>query len=222
MSFGSRLRTYFFTGVIVTAPISITIYLAWSFIGFVDEKVALLVPSAYHPDRYLPFSVPGLGLIVVICGLILVGFLTANFLGRSLIRISEKILSRMPVVRSVYSALKQLFETVLAQSSSSFRQVVAVEFPRAGSWAIAFLAGDGVGEVARRLDKDMITVFVPTSPNPTSGYLMVVPRSDAIFLDMTVEEGMKFVVSGGMVLPSDRGPIGAGQPALPLGLKSRS
>jgi len=204
---GAKLRTYFFTGVLVTAPIGITIYLAWAFIDWVDEKVRLVVPAAYHPDRFLPFSVPGLGLIAIVVGLMLIGFLTANYLGRSLVRIGERIVARMPVIRSIYSALKQLFETVLAQSSSSFRQVVAVEFPRQGVWTIAFVTSDTAGEVGRLTGHDLLTVYVPTAPNPTSGYIVYVPRTQAILLNMTVEEGMKFVVSGGMVAPPDRGAL---------------
>lgn len=201
---GAKLRAYFFTGVLVTAPISLTIYLAWTFVDWVDDKVRLIVPDVYHPDRYLPFSVPGLGLLVILASLVLIGFLTANYVGRTLLRLSESIVTRMPVIRSVYSALKQLFETVLAQSSSSFRQVVAIEFPRKGCWTIAFVTSESAGEIGRLAKQDMMTVFVPTAPNPTSGYLIFVAREEAIFLGMTVEEGMKLVVSGGMVVPQDR------------------
>ena len=199
---GARLRTYFFTGIIVTAPISLTIYLTWALIDYVDGKVRILVPAAYYPDQFLPFTIPGLGLLAVAAGLILVGFLTANFIGRSLIKFGERVVARMPVVRSVYSALKQLFETVLAQSSSSFRQVVAVEFPRPGMWAVAFMTSETGGEISHRLGQDMLTIFLPTAPNPTSGYLVYVPRAQVIFLDMSVEDAMKLVVSGGMVTPT--------------------
>lgn len=198
---GARFRTYFFTGIIVTAPIGLTIYLTWTLIDYVDSKVKILLPEAYHPDRFLPFTVPGLGLLAVIAGLVLVGFLTANFVGRSLLRLGERLVGRMPVIRSIYSALKQLFETVLAQSSNSFRQVVAVEFPRQGMWAVAFLTSDSGGEIASKTGEDMVTVFLPTAPNPTSGYLVCVPRSQVLFLDMSVEDAMKLVVSGGMVAP---------------------
>ncbi len=200
----ARLRNYFFTGVIVTAPIGITIYLALGVVDFVDRNVTPLIPDAYQPRHYLPFSVPGLGVVLLVIGLTLIGFLAANFLGRQLVRISERVVARMPVVRNIYSALKQIFETVLTPSSSSFRQVVMIEYPRRDVWALAFLANDRQFEPGRRLGQELITVYLPTAVNPTSGYLLFVPKSDAIYLDMTVEDGMKIILSGGVVAPPDR------------------
>jgi uncharacterized membrane protein len=163
--------------------------------------VAPLLPVAIQPGGIMLFSIPGLGVVVALVAVTLVGFLTANFLGRRLVRLGETIVSRMPIVRSVYSALKQIFETVLKQSSTSFRQVVLIEFPRRDSWAVAFLSNESTGEPGQRLNDDVVAIYLPTAINPTSGYLLFLPRRDVIFLDMSVEEGMKLILSGGMVIP---------------------
>ncbi|MEX0696155.1 MAG: DUF502 domain-containing protein [Dongiaceae bacterium] len=209
LGFTGRLRAYFFAGILITAPISITFYLAWLFISFVDDRVKPLVPAQYNPETYLPFSIPGIGLIVVLVGLTLIGAMTAGFVGRMWLRLSERILARMPVVRSVYSAVKQIFETVLAHKSTAFRQVVLVEFPRRGMWALGFHTGVTEGEVQELTEDEVINVFLPTTPNPTSGFLFFVPRRDVVILSMSVEEGIKMVVSGGIVTPPDRRPPGA-------------
>jgi len=202
----ARLRNYFLTGIVITAPIAITIYLTYVFVDFVDANVTPLIPARYNPETYLPFTVPGLGLLVAVFVLILIGFLTANFLGRSFLNFGERIVARMPVVRSIYNALKQIIETVLAQSSSSFREVVLVEYPRRDIWAIAFVTSEAKGQVADLDDEAMISVFLPTTPNPTSGFLLFVPKKDLKFLDMSVEDGVKLVISAGMIWPSDELP----------------
>ncbi len=207
LGLAGRLRAYFLAGVLITAPISITIYLAWLFISFVDDSVMPLIPEQYNPERYLPFSVPGIGLILVLAGLTLIGAVTAGFLGRYFLRLSEQILNRMPVIRSVYGAVKQIFETVLAQQSGAFREVVLVEYPRKGMWALGFLTGTTEGEVQEITDSEVVNVFLPTTPNPTSGFLLFVPKPDVVVLNMSVEEGIKMVVSGGIVTPPDRRPI---------------
>jgi uncharacterized membrane protein len=201
ISLSARLRAYFLAGVIVTAPIGITVLLIWQFITFLDSHVASLIPERYNPETYLPFSVPGLGLLITIAFLTLVGFLAAGLAGRTLVRIGERLLSRMPVVRSVYGTLKQIFETVLAQSSRSFREVVLVEYPRRGLGAIGFVTGPTKGEIQTRSEDELVNVFLPTTPNPTSGFLLFVPRRDLVHLDMTIEEAMKLVISGGIVAP---------------------
>ena len=198
----ARLRAYFLTGVIVTAPISITIFLVWQFISFLDERVQAFLPVRYNPETYLPFSVPGLGLLITLAALTFVGWLAAGLAGRTLVRLGERLLSRMPVVRSVYSTLKQIFETVLAQSSRSFREVVLIEYPRRGIGAIGFVTGPTRGEVQERADDELVNVFLPTTPNPTSGFLLFVPKKDLVHLDMSIEEGIKMVISGGIVTPS--------------------
>jgi uncharacterized membrane protein len=199
----ARLRAYFLTGVIVTAPIAITIYLVWLFVSFLDDQVGSLLPTQYNPETYLPFSVPGLGLLIMLVFLTLVGMVAAGFAGRTLVRLGERLLSRMPVVRSVYSTLKQIFETVLAQSSRSFREVVLVEYPRRGLGAIGFVTGPTGGEIQARSDEELVNVFLPTTPNPTSGFLLFVPKKDLIHLNMSIEEGIKLVISGGLVSAAD-------------------
>lgn len=197
----SRLRAYFLTGVIVTAPIGITALLVWQFITYLDSQVGRLLPAEYNPATYLPFGVPGLGLLIVLVFLTLVGFLAAGLAGRTLMRIGEGLLSRMPVVRTVYGTLKQIFETVLAQSSRSFREVVLVEYPRRGIGAIGFVTGSSQDEHPSSAEDELVSVFLPTTPNPTSGFLLYVPRKDLVPLDMSVEEGIKLVISGGIVGP---------------------
>jgi len=201
ISLSARLRAYFLAGVIVTAPIGITALLIWQFITFLDSQVGSLIPDRYNPESYLPFSVPGLGLLITIAFLTLVGFLAAGLAGRTLVRIGERLLSRMPVVRSVYSTLKQIFETVLAQSSRSFREVVLIEYPRRGIGAIGFVTGPTRGEVQVRSEEELVNVFLPTTPNPTSGFLLFVPKRELVHLDMSIEEGIKLVISGGIVAP---------------------
>ncbi|GAB1582137.1 DUF502 domain-containing protein [Phyllobacterium phragmitis] len=199
-----RLRNYFLTGIVVTAPIAITAYLVWAFVGWVDGWVKPLIPHAYNPDNYLPFTVPGFGLIVAIVLLTLVGFLTANIVGRAIIRLGEYVLDRMPLVRSVYRGLKQIFETVLSGKSNTFKRVGLIEYPRKGIWSIVFLSTDAEGEISDTLaDKagKMTAVFLPTTPNPTSGFLLYVPKSDIIDLSMSVEDGAKLVISAGLVSP---------------------
>ena len=205
--FTARLRAYFFAGVLVTAPLAITFWLVWQVISWIDQSIKPLIPAQYNPETYLPFSVPGIGLVVSIVFLTLVGALTAGFLGKLFVRMSERILARMPVVRSIYGATKQIFETVLAQSSRAFRDVVLVEYPRRGIWAIGFITGTTEGEVQELTEDVVVNVFLPTTPNPTSGFLLFLPKSDLIYLSMSVEEGIKMVVSGGIVTPPDRRPI---------------
>lgn len=206
VSFFHRLRTYFLTGIVVTAPIAITIYLTYVFVDFVDANITPLIPAKYNPETYLPFGVPGLGVLIAVIFLILIGFLTANFLGRSFLKFGERIVGRMPVVRSIYNALKQIMETVLAQSSTSFREVVLVEYPRRGLWAVAFVTSEAEGSVASVDEDTIISVFLPTTPNPTSGFLLFVPKKDLKFLDMSVEEGVKLVISAGMIWPKEEAP----------------
>ncbi len=208
-SLGGRLRGYLLAGVLVTAPVSITFYLAWILVNFVDGKVTPLIPAAYNPNNYLPFAIPGLGLLIIVIALILVGALTAGLAGRLLIRTGERILNRMPVIRGVYSAVKQIFETVLAQQSRAFREAVLVEYPRRGIWAIAFITGRTEGEVQNLTEQEVVNIFLPTTPNPTSGFLLFVPKEDLVPLSMSVEEAIKMVISGGIITPPDRRPASA-------------
>lgn len=200
----TRLRNYFLTGLVVAGPLGITAYLSWSIVQWVDGWVKPLLPHYYNPDTYLPFPVPGIGLIVAFIALVFIGFLTANIAGRTLLSYGELLLGRMPVVRNLYSGLKQIFETVLAERSNSFKKAAIIEYPRPGLWAIVFIATDARGEVAHKLNDQghqVTAVFLPTTPNPTSGFLLFVPKEEVIELDMTVEEAAKLVISAGLVSP---------------------
>jgi len=199
----TRLRNYFLTGFVVCAPLAITVYIAWSFVGWVDSWVKPYVPARYNPDNYLPFVIPGFGLIVALVLITLIGFLTANFIGRTIVRYGEYLLDRMPLVRSIYRGLKQIFETVLSNKADMFKKVGLVEYPRRGVWAIVFIANEKETEVSDRLSgqENTIAVFMPSTPNPTTGFLMYVPRSDVIELSMSVEDAAKLVISAGLVAP---------------------
>ena len=201
-----RLRGYFLAGILVTAPIAITLYVAWLFINAIDGWITPLIPHKYNPATYLPFELPGLGIVILIVALTLIGALTRGLLGRWVVNMGERILARMPVVRNIYSALKQIFETVLAQQSRAFREAVLVEYPRRGIWAIGFITGRTEGEVQKLTEEEVVNVFLPTTPNPTSGFLLFVPREAIVHLSMTVEEAIKMVISGGIVTPPDRRP----------------
>lgn len=203
----TRLRNYFLTGFIVCAPLAITAYIAWSFIGWVDSWVKPYIPYGYNPDNYLPFPVPGFGLIVALILITLIGFLTANFIGRAIVSYGEYLLSRMPFVRSIYSALKQIFETVLSNKADMFKKVGMVEYPRKGVWSIVFVAGAQETEINARLDHEgdpLVAVFMPCTPNPTTGFLMYVYRSELVMLDMSIEDGAKLIVSAGLVTPETK------------------
>ncbi len=208
--FGARLRTYFLTGLVIAAPLAITVYLVWWTVGWIDGWVRPLIPARYNPEQYLPFAVPGFGVLVAIIAITLLGFFTANLLGRSLISYGEGLLGRMPLVRSIYGGLKQMFETMLSGKTTNFNQVVLIEYPSKGLWSIAFVSSAAVGEVRVKLDDagdpadDLMNVYVPTTPNPTSGYLLFIRRSQMIELDMTIEEAAKMVISAGLVTPEYR------------------
>jgi len=204
LSLTARFRAYFLAGVLVTAPAGITIYLAWLFINFIDGTIATLIPGQYNPEQFMPFSIPGLGLLAVLALLTLVGAFAAGYVGRLVVRLGEGLVDKMPVVRHIYSALKQIFESVLAQQSTAFREVVLLEYPRLGIWSMGFITGPPHGEIQRATEDELITVVVPTSPIPTAGYLLFVPRKDLVVLDMTVDDGLKVVMSGGIVSPPDR------------------
>lgn len=201
----ARLRAYFFAGILVTAPISITFYIAWQFIKFMDNQVSPLMPPELNPQYW---GFPGFGLIAVLVGLTLIGMVTAGFVGRILVKIYDIILQRMPVLSGIYSAVKQIFETMLAQKANAFREVALIEYPRKGIWTMAFITGTTAGEIgAVFADHEMVNVFVPTTPNPTSGFLLFLPRRDVRVLDMNVEEGLKMVISTGILVPPYRKPL---------------
>ncbi|MDQ2101280.1 DUF502 domain-containing protein [Azospirillum isscasi] len=200
-----RLRAYFLAGVLVTAPIAVTVYLGWWLLAFIDGHVRPLIPAAYNPENYLPFSIPGIGVLTLIIVLTLIGAFAAGYVGRLVVRIGEGVVERMPVVRSVYGAVKQIVETVVAKKSKAFREVVLVEYPRHGVWSLGFITGAAHPEVQKMSAEEMVHVFIPCAP-PTAGYLAIMPRREVTVLDMTVEDGLKLVMSGGIVTPPDRKP----------------
>ncbi len=201
VSFVNRLRNYFLTGLVIAAPIGITIYATLWAIELIDSWFIRFIPKSYLPETYLQFSIPGIGVLFAIFWLIVLGALTANFAGRTIVNIGTGWLEKMPGVRTIYKALKQIFETVVSQGKASFKHVVIIEYPRKGLYAIAFIATETKGEVAQKLEHEMVSVFLPTTPNPTSGFLLFVPKKDVIMLDMDVEEGAKLVISAGLVTP---------------------
>ncbi|MFT4794665.1 MAG: putative membrane protein [Paracoccaceae bacterium] len=203
-SLGARWRANFLTGLVIVAPVLLTVYLLWGVITFIDAKIVPWVPAIYNPSTYLNWDVPGFGVLVFLIFTAVVGTLTKNLFGRQLILIAEGWVDRMPLVRSVYNALKQIIETVLSQSQTSFQQACLVEYPRKGIWAVAFVSTQAKGEVSEKCGapgQDLMSVFLPTTPNPTSGFLLFVPREDIVPLDMTVEEAAKLVISAGLVTP---------------------
>jgi uncharacterized membrane protein len=216
-----RLRNYFFAGILITAPISITIWIAWEFVTFVDSRIRPLIPNDWIPNTYLPFSVPGLGVVIVFVVLTLVGMVTAGLLGRLLTNLGERLVARVPVLRSIYGAIKQIFETVLAQRSRAFREVALIEYPHRGHWALCFVMGRASGEVQRLTEDEVVAVFIPATPNPTTGFLLFLPRQDVRRVDITVEEGLKLVISGGIVVPNRKNGKGEAEPILQLPEKPR-
>ncbi|KIN60998.1 membrane protein [Sulfitobacter noctilucae] len=211
------LRGSFLTGLVVIAPVGLTIWLIWSVVGWIDGFVLPLVPQAYHPDRMLQdflgldpsvqISIRGLGVVIFLFFTIIVGWLAKGFIGRSFIRFAESLVERTPVVRTIYSGIKQISETIFAQSERSFEKACLIEYPRKGIWALGFISTEAKGEVASKSghpDEAMVSVFLPTTPNPTSGFLLFFPKSDVIELDMSVEDAAKLVISAGLVYPSKR------------------
>jgi uncharacterized membrane protein len=205
-SFVGRLRNYFLTGLIVVGPLLITLYLTWSFVTWVDDLVRPLVPIAYRPETYLPFKIPGSGLVVAVFALTLLGFLTANLIGRTLVDLGEMVLGRMPIVRAIYRSLKQVFETLFSSSGSSFRKVGLVEFPAPGMWSIVLLSASPSENIAQSLPgkEEHISVFLPCAPNPTTGFFFYLPRSQVIEIDMNAEQAATLIMSAGVVQPGAR------------------
>jgi uncharacterized membrane protein len=204
--FGSRLRTYFLTGLIVAGPVAITIWLVWSFVTWVDDLVRPFIPVAYRPETYLPIKVPGFGLIIAFVALTALGFLTANLAGRTMVEIGEKILERVPIVRPLYRGLKQVFETLFSKSASSFRTVGLVEFPAPGMWSLVFLSTPGADITATLpSDDEYVSAFMPCTPNPTTGFFFYVLRRDVIELSVSVEDAAKLLMSAGMIQPGGNG-----------------
>jgi len=196
----ARLRAYFLTGIVIAAPLFLTITITWWFVQWIDSLVDPFIPPFYRPDSYLRFSIPGFGLLVALIFITLLGFLTRNYVGSRLVELGENLLGHMPIIRGLYRGLKQIFETVITTQDKAFRTVGLIEYPRRGTWAVVFIAGETRGEIRRKLD-DTIAVYLPTTPNPTSGFLLFVKRSEVTILDMSLEDAAKLVISGGLVTP---------------------
>ena len=201
----AKFRRFFLTGLLVTAPIIITIYVTWLVITFIDVKVASLLPEYLDFRKALPFQIPGLGLVIVIFVITLIGAITPGLIGRNLLKLGEMILFKTPVIRTIYSSIKQIMETVMSTNSKSFKEVVLVEYPRKDIWVIAFVTSSVKGEIDHKIKKsNLVSIFVPTTPNPTSGFLLFVAKKDLIYLDMPVEQAVKLVISGGIVSPKQK------------------
>jgi uncharacterized membrane protein len=206
LSLGTRLRNYFLTGLVVVGPVTITVYIAWWFINVVDAWIKPFLPRVYNPDTYLPFPVPGFGIVVSILGLTMVGALAANLLGRTMISYGEVMVGRMPIVRNVYRTMKQIFESVVSATGPEQpeQKVGLIEFPSKGLWSIVFVTGETSGEIAEVKpggQDDMVSVFMPTGIVPPTGFVCFVPRREVMFLDMSMEDAAKVIISGGMVMP---------------------
>ncbi len=210
-SLSQRLRSWFFTGLVVFGPIAVTAYIAWWVVDTIDNWVRPWLPDILSPDGYLPFHVPGFGVLIAIVGLTLLGFLTANFIGRSLVRFGEGMLDRMPLIRGVHKGLKQVFETIFSQSGSQFRKVGLVEFPVKGGWSIVFISSAPADIIADALPekRPMISAFMPCTPNPTTGYFFYIPADEVIELPISADEAAKLIMSAGLIQPQGQAALAA-------------
>jgi uncharacterized membrane protein len=214
----ARTRANFLTGLIVIAPVGLTIWLIWSVIGFIDGFVLPFVPYKYQPDVFLQtylgldpdnqFNVRGIGVVIFLLFTVIIGWMAKGFLGRSLIRFGEGLVERTPVVRTIYSGIKQISETIFAQSERSFEKACLIQYPRKGIWAVGFVSIEAKGEISQKAETSgpLLSIFLPTTPNPTSGFLLFLPKEDVIMLDMSVEDAAKLVISAGLVYPNAKDP----------------
>jgi uncharacterized membrane protein len=200
-----RLRNYFLTGLVVVVPLFLTVYLTWAFIVWIDSWVTPLIPAAYSPDKWLPISIPGFGVLVALFVITMLGFLTANLVGRTFVAWGESILARTPLIRNLYRGLKQIVETVISNRTRSFKTVALVEYPRPGLWSLAFVVTEAKGEIRQKLgkglDEDFYTCFIPATPTSVTGYIVFARKTEVILLDMTPEDAAKMVISAGLVSP---------------------
>lgn len=199
----STLRKYLFAGLLIWVPLGVTVLVIRLLVNLMDQ-VLVVLPKAYHPDQLLGFHIPGLGLVLSAIIVLATGMVVANLFGRRLVAAWESLLARIPLVRTIYTGVKQVVETVFSERGTSFRKVLLVEYPRPGMWTIAFHTGSFVGEVQDKTRKEVVNIFVPTTPNPTSGFFLMVPRDEVIELDMSVDEGIKMIMSMGVIVPESR------------------
>jgi uncharacterized membrane protein len=200
----AAVKRYFLTGLLVWVPLIITVWVLHLLVSTMDQSL-LLLPPALRPDTYIGVKIPGMGVLLTIVILFVTGVFATNILGQKLVKIGEALLNRIPVVKTIYSSVKQVSDTVFSGSGQAFRQALLVQYPRQGSWTIAFLTGVPGGDVANHLKGDYVSVYVPTTPNPTSGFFLMMPRSDVIFLDLSVDEALKYIISMGVVVPAGNG-----------------
>jgi uncharacterized membrane protein len=206
MSFKAFLKTYLLTGLVVVVPITVTIYIIQALVQVMDDFLGF-IPTAYHPDTLLGFHLPGLGLVLVTILVFLIGLLTHSYVGTKLVHWWDLVVGRIPVVRNIYQAIKQLTEALFSNTGNHFKQVVMIEFPRAGLYSVGFLAGPVKGELQTKTGEAIMHIFIPCTPNPTTGYYVLVPEKDLIFLEMTVEEAFKMIISSGLVSPDYPHPL---------------
>jgi uncharacterized membrane protein len=210
--FRHRLKNYFLTGLLVVVPAAMTLLVVRWLVGFMDSLLLAVLPEALRPERLYGIPVPGIGLLATLLLILLIGVLAANIFGRSLVTFSERQVDRIPLVKGIYTLFKQVSDTVLNRDRGAFRKVVLIEYPRKGIWAVAFVTGVTKGEVQQITEQKLVNIFVPTTPNPTSGFYILLPENDMVELSMTVEEAFKLIISGGMVTPPDRSKAGSSAP----------
>jgi uncharacterized membrane protein len=196
----ARLRRYLLTGLVVWIPLGVTLFIFQLFIGYMDQLV-LVFPHAWQPAQLVGFNIPGLGVILALLILLLTGFIASNYLGRALLNLGAELLEHIPLVRSVYSAAKQISDTMFSNKGRSFSKVVLIRYPQQETWSLAFQTSESLGEVNKKLPEHMVSVFVPTTPNPTSGFLLMVPQDDMIELEMSVDDALKMIISLGVIVP---------------------
>jgi uncharacterized membrane protein len=197
------LKRYFITGLLVLVPLVITIWVLKSLIGMMDQSL-LLLPVGWRPETQLGFYIPGIGTLLTLLIVLVTGVIATNFFGKRIILFWEGMLARVPVVKSIYYSVKQVSDTLFSDSGQAFRQALLVQYPREGSWTIAFQTGQPGGDVANHLQGDYVSVYVPTTPNPTSGFFLMMPKKDVIELDMSVDDALKYIISMGVVTPDNR------------------
>ena len=200
-----KLRRDFLTGLVVLIPIVLTVYLVWSVISFIDKVVIPIIPPNYNPLELFEIYIPGLGVFLFLIATTLIGSLASGFLGRQAILLGENILSRTPIINTIYNSIKQIIQAVFKPDGTNFKQPCLVQYPRKDVWAVAFISTETLGEIKQKINKgSLVTVFLPTTPNPTSGFMLFVPKSDIILLDMTVEDAAKLIISAGLVMPENK------------------
>ena len=224
LSMAARVRNNFLTGLIICAPIAITLWLTWSVVHWADSWVEPYIPARYDPESYLNFAVPGTGLVIAMIFITIIGFLGKNLIGQSIVGFGEALVRRVPLVRTIYKSVKQIFETVLKDQSNSFKQVGLIEYPSPGLWSLVFVGTDAKGEIASKFNamgQDMVSVFLPPTPVPTAGFLVFVPREKIVLLDMSLEDGARLLISGGLVAPDYPGPLPAKELPAPAASRRR-